>query len=103
MRWLRRERPTYAPAMELIRIVFLLAFAAVPALGAHAQNACGMSPDDWCTKPADGPCGKHLTAQGCRNDKACIGMRYSGESVIACHWDVRGFANNCPTVGCTAK
>jgi hypothetical protein len=89
--------------MRWIRFAFLLALAAVPALGAHAQNACGMSPDDWCTKAADGSCGKHLTADACRNDKACVGMRYAGESVIACHWDERGFADNCPTVGCIAR
>jgi hypothetical protein len=27
-------------------------------------------------------------------------MEYRGESAIACHWDARGFADNCPTVGC---
>ena len=30
------------------------------------------------------------------------GMRYRGESVIACILDERGFASNCPTVGCTS-
>jgi hypothetical protein len=27
-------------------------------------------------------------------------MRYRGESVVACIIDARGFASNCPTVGC---
>jgi hypothetical protein len=29
-------------------------------------------------------------------------MPYQGESVVACQLDGRGFASNCPTVGCTS-
>jgi hypothetical protein len=29
-------------------------------------------------------------------------MPYRGESVVACLLDSRGFASNCPTVGCSS-
>jgi hypothetical protein len=63
---------------------------------------CGMNPKDWCAAPAGDPCGNHRNVAECRADKACYGMPYRGESVVACIVDERGFALNCPTVGCTS-
>ncbi len=71
------------------------------AQSAAAQNlSCGKSPSDWCASPAGDPCGRHRTKAACMADNACHGMRYHGESVIACIFDARGFAENCPAVGC---
>jgi hypothetical protein len=61
---------------------------------------CGMNPKDWCAAPTGDPCGSHRNVAECRADKACYGMPYRGESVVACILDERGFASNCPTVGC---
>jgi hypothetical protein len=63
---------------------------------------CGMSPSDWCPAPAGDPCGVHQDAASCKADSACLGMPYRGESMVACQFDGRGFASNCPTVGCTS-
>jgi hypothetical protein len=52
--------------------------------------------------PAGDPCGRHRNVVACRADPACYGMPYQGESVVACQLDGRGFASNCPTVGCTS-
>jgi hypothetical protein len=59
-----------------------------------------MSPGDWCPAPAGDPCGAHRNVASCRADERCVGMRYRGESIVACMFDARGFAKNCPTVGC---
>ena len=67
--------------------------------GAAAQP-CGMSPNDWCPAQAGDRCGRHATAEACRADSACKGVRYRGESLVRCEWDARNFAPNCPTVGC---
>jgi hypothetical protein len=64
---------------------------------------CGLRPTDWCPAPAGDPCGAHRDAASCKADARCVGMRYRGESVVACHWDARGFADNCPTVGCRSR
>ena len=63
---------------------------------------CGFSTTDWCPAPANDPCGRHKTAAACMADNACHGVRYRGESAVACHFDARGFASNCPTVGCVS-
>ena len=82
---------------------WLLALAALVATGVPAAaQSCGMNPKDWCPSQAGDPCGRHRNAAACRADPACYGMPYSGESVIACMFDERGFASNCPTVGCTS-
>jgi hypothetical protein len=86
--------------MNGLRILLLLVISIAPALTARADNICGMSIEDWCTSEKDGACGRHMTEAACRADTRCAAMRYSGESVIACHWDERGFADNCPAVGC---
>jgi hypothetical protein len=76
-----------------------LGAASIPAV---AQSPpCGLSPKDWCPAPVGDPCGRHRNAADCRADAACYGMPYRGESVEACLLDARGFASNCPTVGCT--
>jgi hypothetical protein len=89
--------------MVVLRSLIILFCILLQVQVAQAANPCGMSPGDWCTKPSDGPCGRHIDAVECRADPACSGMEYSGESAIACHWDKRGFADNCPTVGCLAR
>jgi hypothetical protein len=63
-------------------------------------NPCGLSPSDWCPALKDDPCGSHKDKSSCMADGKCEGMPYGGESVIACQFDSRGFASNCPTVGC---
>jgi hypothetical protein len=89
----------------MIRWLLPLALAVLVAgsVPAAAQSLpCGLSPQDWCPAPAGDPCGRHRTAADCRADAACYGMPYRGESVEACLLDARGFASNCPTVGCTS-
>ena len=61
---------------------------------------CGVSPSDWCVAPGDDPCAIHKDKSSCQADKNCEGMPYRGESAVACQFDNRGFASNCPTVGC---
>ena len=79
----------------------ILAVAGLP-LPAAAGLGCGQSISDWCPAPAGDPCGMHKDTASCRADARCYGMPYRGESVIACIFDDRGFAENCPTVGCTS-
>ncbi len=81
----------------------LLAMFYLSASGAMAQpDLCGMRPDDWCPSPAGDSCGRHKTKAACMADPQCEGLRYRGESVVACMFDARGFASNCPTVGCVS-
>jgi hypothetical protein len=68
-----------------------------------AANPCGLSPSDWCRAPAADPCGGHPDERSCRADPRCVGMRYRGESVVACRADGRGFWTNCPAVGCITR
>jgi hypothetical protein len=90
--------------------LLLLAFAALMAMPAFAvaqpvhrpRPTCGLRPQEWCSPPPGDPCGRHRNAAACRADPACYGMRYRGESVVACQVDERGFGINCPTVGCTS-
>ena len=86
--------------MTHFRLILALILIAVPVGFARAENMCGGSIDDWCTSPKDSACGAHLNEADCRADSKCVAVRYSGESVVACHWDERGFADNCPAVGC---
>jgi hypothetical protein len=86
-------------------LTFSLAVSAGAALAADAATPadnCGMSPSDWCASPPNDPCGAHMDTASCTADPACFGMPYRGESVVACIFDERGFASNCPTVGCTS-
>jgi hypothetical protein len=84
-------------------ILISLSLPALAALVAAAQpSSCGMTPHDWCPAPSGDPCGRHRNVAACRADAACYGMPYQGESVVACIVNERGFASNCPTVGCTS-
>jgi hypothetical protein len=85
--------------MPTVRACLLLSVV-MSASFARAENICGASPSDWCTSPKDGACGRHMNEADCRADDNCAALRYSGESVVACRWDERGFADNCPAVGC---
>jgi len=89
---------------SMVSRLLSLAFAGLMAgiVPAAAQPPpCGMNPKDWCPAPAGDPCGRHRSA--CRADPACYAMPYRGESAIACILDERGFASNCPAVGCTVS
>jgi len=77
-----------------------LLVASLPSLAGAQSPPCGFSPNDWCPAAAGDPCGRHRTVATCRADPACYGLPYRGESVVACIPDDRGFASNCPTVGC---
>ena len=71
--------------------------------GAGAEQfGCGFGIKDWCLAPPGDACGRHRNVAACRADPACYGMPYRGESVVPCIYDQRGFASNCPTVGCTS-
>ena len=89
-------------ALYLAVVVTVLSVATVLAADTPSPN-CGMSPSDWCQAPAGDPCGAHKDTASCKADIVCFGMPYRGESVIACQLDERGFATNCPTVGCTSE
>jgi len=80
----------------------LAVLVAASAPAAAQSRPCGINPSDWCAAPAGDPCGRHRNVAACRADPACYGMPYQGESVVACQFDRRGFASNCPTVGCTS-
>jgi hypothetical protein len=83
-------------------VLFIL-IGANPAAAQPAERLCGFSPSDWCPSPAGNPCGRHRNQQECRADPACEGLRYRGESVVACMPDGRGFWTNCPAVGCISR
>jgi hypothetical protein len=73
--------------------------------GIYAQSSwCGRSPSDWCEGSFDDPCSRHHATDACKADRQCYGVPYRGESLVACMDDgqQRGFARNCPTVGCTS-
>ena len=90
--------------IPLVHFFCLLVIAlCVACMPANAQPPpCGASPNDWCPAPRGDPCGRHHNTAACRADGACYGMPYRGESVVRCIVDARGFASNCPTVGCTS-
>ena len=67
---------------------------------AQLQGECGLSIRDWCPAPPGDPCGRRENERACRTDPDCVGMRYRGESVVACQPDGKGFWTNCPAVGC---
>ena len=87
-------------------IALLVPIITLLATGAFAADApppaCGLAISDWCPAPAGDRCSVHKDASSCKADPACFGMPYRGESVVACQLDPRGFASNCPTVGCTS-
>ena len=79
-----------------------LPISAIAAPGSAQSNPCGLAPGDWCPAEKGDPCGAHPNATACRADPVCYGVPYRGESDVACQIDERGFASNCPTVGCTS-
>jgi hypothetical protein len=88
--------------MRISGALLLLVLAIGTAAAADGDGLCGLSPDDWCKTPEGDPCGRHRNEAACRADPACFAMPYRGESVVPCLWDERGFAPNCPAVGCTS-
>jgi hypothetical protein len=86
--------------MIRLALIALLLAAARPK---PAPPPCGMSIDDWCPAPAGDPCGKHKDEKSCRADSKCRGLPYLGESAVVCIPDGKGFAENCPAVGCLSR
>lgn|SRR6516165_7331611 len=84
----------------------LVAIVTLSTAGTFAADApppdCGLATSDWCPAPAGDRCGVHKDVASCKADPACFGMPYRGESLVACRLDSRGFASNCPTVGCSS-
>jgi hypothetical protein len=70
---------------------------------ASGGRACGTSIEDWCPSYRGDPCNRHKTTAECKADRKCYGMPYRGVSFVPCFLDARGFASNCPTVGCTSR
>jgi hypothetical protein len=70
---------------------------------ADSRRLCGTAIGDWCPSYRGDPCGRHKNTAACKADPKCYGMPYRGVSFIPCFLDKRGFASNCPTVGCTSK
>jgi len=66
------------------------------------SRACGTGWNDWCPSQKGDRCNRHKTKEACMADRRCYGMPYRGESFVPCFLDERGFASNCPTVGCTS-
>jgi hypothetical protein len=85
----------------LIIILVLLAYSSEGQ--ANGNRTCGMKLGDWCPSYHGDSCNRHKTSDACRADAKCYGMPCRGESLIACMFDARGFASNCPTIGCTSR
>jgi hypothetical protein len=97
------ERRTLAQGLAALLVASTLA-TADPAPGpSGAGPACGFRIGDWCPAPAGDPCGAHPDEKSCRADARCRGLRYRGESVVACMPDGQGFSSNCPAVGCVSR
>jgi hypothetical protein len=90
-------------AKSIAPLLLSLALSGFAPAAAQQPPPCGMRPGDWCPAPPGDSCGRHRNAAACRADPACYGMPYRGESVVGCIFDERGFASNCPTVGCTGS
>jgi hypothetical protein len=88
--------------MRIPGVLLLLVLAMGAAAASDDDGLCGLNPDDWCAAPEGDPCGRHTNEAACRADLACFAMPYRGESVVPCLRDERGFASNCPAVGCTS-
>jgi hypothetical protein len=92
----------YRSTLRILVVLLLsLLLPSVPAQALETGKACGISLSDWCPSRPGDPCGRHKNTAACKADAKCYGMPYRGESLIACMYDARGFASNCPTVGCT--
>jgi len=88
---------------SLLLMSILVLLACSPESQANGRTTCGMKLGDWCPSYRGDPCNRHKTIDTCKADPKCYGMPYRGESLIACMLDERGFASNCPTVGCTSR
>lgn len=90
-------------SMRFSNVLPIAILVAMSAVSAQAQpRPCGMRVNDWCPVAATDPCGRHADVSACKADPACYGIKYTGESVVRCILDARGFGSNCPTVGCTS-
>jgi hypothetical protein len=87
----------------LVIVVLCLGWSGAAPAVAQSPGPCGFSIRDWCPSPPGDPCGRHNNERECRADPACVGIKYRGESVVACRPDGRGFWTNCPAVGCISR
>lgn len=85
-----------------VGIAILLTLAATIVTPAQSPR-CGLYSDDWCRAPPGDICGRHKNTASCQADPACYGTPYRGRGFAACIFDARGFAFNCPAVGCTSR
>ena len=92
--------PKLRPILASLACLASLLTGTLSACAKAPDPNCGLRPGDWCPAPLGDPCGRHKNVEDCKADPKCGGMGYRGESVEACHSDARGFATNCPTVGC---
>jgi hypothetical protein len=95
------QRPRFAPLV----LAALVGAGGTSASASAADPAppCGFSVTDWCPSPPGDPCGRHRDERACRADPRCHGIKYRGESVVACSADGTGFWSNCPAVGCVSR
>ena len=87
-------------------LMIVLVLLAIPSGGwANGQTSrtCGTNIEDWCPSYRGDPCNRHKNTAACKADVKCYGMPYRGVSFVPCLLDERGFASNCPTVGCTSR
>jgi hypothetical protein len=90
----------------MYRSTLLILIALLLSLAAEAQasdRTCGISTNDWCPSRRGDLCNRHKNTAACQADPKCYGMPYRGVSFVPCFLDERGFASNCPTVGCTSR
>ncbi len=92
----------------------LLALALLGCSGSHPVEDTGVDVRDATDSSLDvhdahdadifacSPCRAHLTREGCRDDVRCEAIRSLFMLIEPCNWDERGFADNCPFVGCRA-
>jgi hypothetical protein len=89
---------------SLIGIAILLMPATtIVAFAQPGPRRCGFDAGDWCRAAPGDLCGRHMDTAACKADPTCYGMPYRGAAFAACVFDNRGFAFNCPTVGCTSR
>ena len=89
----------------LVLLLSLLFAARVAGAGEAARSFpfCQINPQGWCPSAGWDRCGRHSDTASCKADPGCRGLPYHGESVIACLSDGKGFATNCPSVGCVSR
>jgi hypothetical protein len=87
-----------------VLLIIILVLLALTSKGqAKGRRVCGTHIEDWCRSYQGDPCNRHKYTAACKADPKCHGMHYLGNSFVPCFLDERGFASNCPAVGCTSR